>query len=215
MGGNVDLPGGLIDVGAGAAAEGQHAAALSARDAIVAPPPDELSARNVGGPGVVQENNAESKAHPGPIPAPGLAAILQHLQAIAAAQDALGPRISHVEQIQAHQQVQLQQAQLVSNPANPGLQPVGGILAGGQPVLGGHGLIAAQPLPPPQGPSEQAAFRAAAKAHGKVTADLWRPREGQKFYVARGCFHVSEGMSHGLVCHVLTTVAGALDGAVE
>ena len=39
--------------------------------------------------------------------------------------------------------------------------------------------------------------------------------EGQKFYVARGFFHVSEGMSHGLVRHVLTTVAGISDEAVK
>ena len=76
-------------------------------------------------------------------------------------------------------------------------------------------MIAPQPLPLPQGSSEQAALSAAIKAHGKPTANLWPSWEGQKFYAARGCFHVSEGMCHGLVRQVLTTVAGASNEVVE
>ena len=33
--------------------------------------------------------------------------------------------------------------------------------------------------------------------------------------MARSCLHVSQGMSHGPVCYVLTTASGASDGAVE
>ena len=128
-----------------------------------------------------------------------------------AGQDALGTRISHIEQIQAQQQAQLQQPQQLLLPAHQGLQPAWRIHAGGPLVLGGGGLIAAQPLPPPQGPSEQAALSVTIKAHGKVTADLWRSWEGQKVYAAHGCFHVSEGVSYGLVRHVLTTFTGASD----
>ena len=71
MGDNVDWAGGLIDVGGGAAVEGRDAAALSAGDAVVALPPEELLAGGVGGPGVVQENITESGRGPSwPSPPP-------------------------------------------------------------------------------------------------------------------------------------------------
>ena len=90
MGDNVDLARGLIEVGGGAAAGVRDAAALLAGEAVITSPPEVLAAGDVGGPRAVPGNNAEGEAHLGPAPPAGLDAILHHLQATVAGQDALG-----------------------------------------------------------------------------------------------------------------------------
>ena len=66
MGDNVDLAGGLTDVGGG----GEDAAALSAGDDVIAP------VGGVGGPRMILGNNAEGEADPGPASPIGLDALL-------------------------------------------------------------------------------------------------------------------------------------------
>ena len=75
--------------------------------------------------------------------------------------------------------------------------------------------MGAQPYPPHQSPHELASVSAAVNANAKATADLWRSREGQRFHMARGCFHMPEEMYLSLVSLLLKKVAGVSQGMVR
>lgn len=58
-------------------------------------------------------------------------------------------------------------------------------------------------LSAPHAPVYLAAVNTAVKGNAKQAADMWRSREGQQYFVARGCFHVPEDLSRGLLGLIL------------
>ena len=66
-----------------------------------------------------------------------------------------------------------------------------------------------------QGPGQSAAINAAVKANARQAADLWRFRERQQYYTARGGFHVPKELSRSLLGLILRKVAGVSDNVVR
>lgn len=79
--------------------------------------------------------------------------------------------------------------------------------------MAGAGATGAQ-LPSPHAPAHLAAVNAAVTADAKQAADLWRSRGGQQYFAARGCVHVPEDLSRGLLGLILKKVAGVADAVV-
>ena len=202
-------------VGGGAAARERFAVALPAGEAVVAPPPEE--ARGWGRRHILDSPGKQRRGRRPSRPSsprgsgrrPALS--VRHSGGTGCP---LGPYRSF--RAVTSPAVATAAAATAGPPPRRPRPPTGrGHPRGRAASTGGRGFIAAQPFAPLQGPSKQAALSAAVKARGNATADLWCSWEAQTFYAARGLFHVPEGMSNGFVRHVLTTVAGASDEAME
>ena len=122
------------------------------------------------------------------VPPPVLVALMQQVQVLEDGQQALAGRIDALDNNQGPPQAQQQQ------PSQPqhGYLPVGGALAAGAWLLPGAGAVGVPPPAAQQAPRQLATASAAAKVNAKMAAELWRPRVGQQYFVARGCFHVPE-----------------------
>lgn len=70
-------------------------------------------------------------------------------------------------------------------------------------------------LSAPHAPVYLAAVNTAVKGNAKQAADMWRSREGQQYFVARGCSHVSEDLSRSLLGLILKKVTDASDAVLD
>ena len=74
---------------------------------------------------------------------------------------------------------------------------------GGPLLLQGTGAMGVQQPPGLQGPGQSAVVNAARKANARQAANLWRFRERQEYYMARGGFHGPEELSRSLLGLIL------------
>lgn len=121
---------------------------------------------------------------------PGLADVLQHLLVLAAGQQALVTCMSDMENNQRPQQAQLHP------PPQVVCQPAGGVLPGGQLLLGSPEVVGERPPPALHGTSQLAAVNAAAKVKIAMQAVDLFVEVSRRCFLARGRFHVRGEMSN-------------------